>query len=73
MHNSKSIDVQYYGINSVYLYARWRHLHAHIFQMGNSLIGSTNPQVDWYVPVEWISTRILIFESIKSLQPFFFD
>ena len=34
---------------------------------------SLNPQTDWYVPVEWISMRILIVESIKSLQPFFFN
>ena len=34
---------------------------------------SLNPQTDWYVPVEWISAHILSFESIKSLQPFFFN
>ena len=38
-----------------------------------SKLVSLNPRTDWYVPVEWISARILIFESIKSLQPFFFN
>ena len=32
-----------------------------------------NPRTDWYVPVEWISAHILIFESIKLLQPFYFN
>ena len=42
-----------------------------LFQM---IKGSTKPRTDWYVPVERISARILIFESsIKSLQPFFFN
>ena len=33
---------------------------------------TVTPRIDWYLPVHWISACILIFESIKSLQPLLF-
>ena len=44
-----------------------------IYSASQKLIVTLTPRTDWYVPGDWISARILIFESIKSLQPLFFN